>query len=109
MADEEANVICGMVYDNSAGDDIRVTVVATGLNQGQGCVMHAVPGTAAAPVPNGVQPLLPMRGQDVESGRVASRRTGTDDSEGYEPIFSGGNSVDPSNLDLPAFLRRQAD
>jgi cell division protein FtsZ len=31
MADEDANIICGMVYDQSAGDEMRVTVVATGL------------------------------------------------------------------------------
>jgi len=33
MADEDANIICGMVYDEECGDEIRVTVVATGLNQ----------------------------------------------------------------------------
>jgi len=32
MADEDANIICGMVYDKDVGDEIRVTVVATGLN-----------------------------------------------------------------------------
>jgi len=108
MADDDANVICGMVYDNSAGDDIRVTVVATGLNNGAGSVMHAVPSGVIAPIP-GVQPVLPMPGQNGGAGRIGTRRTGTDDNDGYEPIFTDGNSVDPSNLDLPAFLRRQAD
>ncbi len=108
MADEDANVICGMVYDNNAGDEIRVTVVATGLNSGQGVVMEAVPGGRKAPVlPSvGEQPQLPMGGAD--SGR--RRRTGTDDQEtgGIDPIFGGGD-IDVGDLDLPAFLRRQAD
>jgi len=109
MADDDANVICGMVYDNSAGDEIRVTVVATGLNNG--VVMTAVPGGAAVtPVVSGSQPVLPMAaGKDAASGRIATRRTGTDDSDGYESIFGGGNAADPTNLDLPAFLRHQAD
>jgi len=109
MADDDANVICGMVYDNSAGDEIRVTVVATGLNNG--VIMTAVPGGVVAPIAIGTQPPLPMqRGQDVASGRIATRRTGTDDSDGgYDAIFGGGNAADPSNLDLPAFLRHQAD
>jgi len=32
MADEDANIICGMVYDQDSDDSIRVTVVATGLS-----------------------------------------------------------------------------
>ncbi|MDX8413156.1 MAG: cell division protein FtsZ [Mariprofundales bacterium] len=109
MADDDANVICGMVYDNSAGDEIRVTVVATGLNNG--VVMSAVPGGAAVtPAASGSQQVISMAaGKDAASGRITTRRTGTDDSDGYESIFGGGNVTDSTNLDLPAFLRHQAD
>ncbi|MDX8393427.1 MAG: cell division protein FtsZ [Mariprofundales bacterium] len=31
VTDDDANVICGMVYDESLGEEVRVTVVATGL------------------------------------------------------------------------------
>ena len=106
MADDDANVICGMVYDNNAGDEIRVTVVATGLSNGDAVKMMPIAGGATAQAPS-VQPDLPMQGGQARgTGRMRGRRTGTDD---YEPIFTGSDGVDPSNLDLPAFLRRQAD
>ncbi|SFK39651.1 cell division protein FtsZ [Nitrosomonas aestuarii] len=95
---EDATIIIGTVIDESMSEDLRVTMVATGLGN-----VHS----------QGKKPLS-----------VIHSRTGTDDREGYmssdEPavIRTGRRSnatvaamrqsgVDP--MDIPAFLRRQAD
>lgn len=118
FASEDATVVIGTVIDPSMGDEIRVTVVATGLGEiraqemrppkaVEGLGMRAVAGSAssvqhsyrqesrpAAPVPqvNRVRP--PMSHTMPQSGGFA-KAVGAEDSMDY--------------LDIPAFLRRQAD
>ncbi|MDR4516399.1 MAG: cell division protein FtsZ [Nitrosomonas sp.] len=96
---EDATIIIGTVIDESMNEDLRVTMVATGLGN-----VHSQ---------QGKKPLS-----------VVHSRTGTDDREGLliseEPavIRTGRRNdatvaamrqsgVDP--MDIPAFLRRQAD
>ncbi|HEU0230223.1 MAG TPA: cell division protein FtsZ [Burkholderiaceae bacterium] len=107
-AAEDATVIFGTAYDESMGENLRVTVVATGL------------GNAIA------RPQL-------VSNRAEARRTGTDDFPmmvGHD--FANSNSDVPAvirkprggnataqvraletagmdHFDIPAFLRKQAD
>ena len=95
---EDATIIIGTVIDENMNEDLRVTMVATGLGN-----VHN----------QGKKPLS-----------VVHSRTGTDDREGYmtsdDPavLRTGRRSdatvaamrqsgVDP--MDIPAFLRRQAD
>ncbi len=74
-ADSSANIIFGAVIDESMGDEVRVTVVATGLNRKSG--RHDHPARAMA-----------GRGSDeAPRGRGSSNASGDDD------------------LDIPAFLR----
>jgi cell division protein FtsZ len=103
---DEALVIVGTVIDDSIGDELRVTMIATGLG---GAVVKAR------------QPRLEVVEQVIE-------RTGTDgigmhvetidyDSLDKTPAVvrrgrtatpaSGASAFDPS--DIPAFLRKQAD
>ncbi len=79
FAAEDATIIYGGVYDDSLGDDLRVTVVATGL------------GPAAA-------------ARVQKSHLVVAQRTGTDN----QPVAAGvGHSIDYSQLDaVPAVIRR---
>ena len=96
---EDATIIIGTVIDENMGDELRVTMVATGLGH------------------------LSSQGQQTKPLTVVHRRTGTDDKEDNfadEPAVmrTGRRSnatvaamrqsgVDP--MDIPAFLRRQAD
>jgi cell division protein FtsZ len=79
FAADDATIIYGGVYDDTLGDELRVTVVATGLGA-----------QAAVKAP---KPQL-----------VVSQRTGTDN----QPVMSsGGAAVDYSQLDaVPAVIRR---
>jgi cell division protein FtsZ len=104
---EEATVIFGTVFDDAMEDNLRVTVVATGLG-----------GKIAK------SPRL------VETVQSYGLRTGTDDRMygdpvaggadlGLPPVFTSGrtrnSTVDAMSAsgvdkyDIPAFLRRQAD
>ncbi len=81
FAAEDAHIIFGAVYDESMGDEIRVTVVATGLGHAQARR----------------QPFEVINTPVVQA-------TGTDGG------FVHGNSVqgiDYSHLDVPAVVRKQ--
>ncbi|HEU4670812.1 MAG TPA: cell division protein FtsZ [Dyella sp.] len=107
FASEDATVVIGTSLDPEMQDDVRVTVVATGLNRA----------TAR-------QPVRPVQTQQVEMRqrpRPVVLRTGT----GNEVVDYAQPEVVPSSrqeaapaksadssfdyLDIPAFLRRQAD
>ena len=101
---EDATVVFGQAYDDALGDELRVTVVATGLGrarakpqlvQAQGLRT----GTDNAPVA-GVGVGNNYQDYDTPAvfrGREASRRVQAMESSGMD------------HLDIPAFLRRQAD
>ncbi|MSQ70412.1 MAG: cell division protein FtsZ [Betaproteobacteria bacterium] len=105
FAADDATIIFGAVYDETMGEELRVTVVATGLGQPQTTrqskPLQVVPqrtGTDnfaiadAAPVFNG----------DLSGVIRSSRR---DRASTIEALANSG--VD--KYDIPAFLRKQAD
>ncbi|MDD4977104.1 MAG: cell division protein FtsZ [Gallionella sp.] len=107
FAAEEATVIVGSVFDDAMGDELRVTVVATGLG---------APVARRQPKPEVV-----YRGEDVY------QRTGTDNhmvssSVNYNELDTPAvmrrgrrETIDAmeksgmDTLDIPSFLRKQAD
>lgn len=80
FAAEEATVIVGSVFDEAMGDELRVTVVATGLG---------TPLARKQPKP-----------EVVYRGEETYQRTGTDN----EPVANA--SVNYNELDTPAVMRR---
>ncbi len=100
---EDASIKVGTVLDPSMSNEIRVTVVATGLSRPQQV-------QAAPPV---VKPLA------VAPQLVPLARTGTDDRPDWKKLERPAyvrqrekDEPDPQSqeyLDIPAFLRRQAD
>lgn len=131
FASEDATVVIGTVLDPDMQDEVRVTVVATGLNRA----------VARQPLPREHGFDQPIRKPQVELVRSQGKRDGTtgmlidEVSDPFNPgqgiaanlrgrvdSGSGGESVaaspapeaadfgnDSSYLDIPAFLRRQAD
>ena len=102
FASPEATVIFGTAYDDSMGDNLRVTVVATGLGRAQSRP-QIVPeplelqrtGTDNMPVGNG---------QDLGVPSVL-RNPRTQASAQVRALETAGME----HYDIPAFLRRQAD
>ncbi|MEN8169476.1 MAG: cell division protein FtsZ [Pseudomonadota bacterium] len=98
FASENATVVVGTVIDPELSDELRVTVVATGLGRGAETV-------AEQPVKLVVNKEDSLS-VDVDYDRPTVLRN-KPKSETSEP--SGGGEVNMDYLDIPAFLRRQAD
>ncbi len=103
-AHDDANIIFGAVIDPALQDELRVTVIATGFSEKKDA--------APAPTPL-VGKLLemsravprPLAATTAGNGAGAWRRRATEARiEGFEEIDAANN-----DLDVPAFLRRQAD
>ena len=104
FAADDAHIIFGAVYDENMGEDIRVTVVATGLGQAQAKRFEVInssinQGTGTdgrfAHGPNIDYSSLDQVPAIVRKGRSAT----------VEALANSG--VD--RYDIPAFLRKQAD
>jgi cell division protein FtsZ len=96
FASENATVVVGTVIDPEMSDELRVTVVATGLGQGNASV-------AGQPVKLVVNKAS---GEEIEVDydRPTVLRN---QAKSGTPAVSDEKSME--YLDIPAFLRRQAD
>jgi cell division protein FtsZ len=110
FAADDATIIYGGVYDDSLGEDLRVTVVATGLGQPIGArqqrpqlVVSQKTGTDNQPLPAiSMQGQAPDYNAMSETPAVFRKR---DRAAQVEALTNSG--VD--KYDIPAFLRKQAD
>ncbi|MCX7084391.1 MAG: cell division protein FtsZ [Methylococcales bacterium] len=99
FASEDAVIKIGMAVDPSLGDEIKVTVVATGMG---------TPVLAAVKAPVNIRRAVAAQVAYEESEKTATRQGVKTDSR--ESRFGAQNkAVDLEYLDIPAFLRRQAD
>jgi cell division protein FtsZ len=102
-AEGDANIIVGAVVDEALGDEIRVTVIATGFDDARSGMQ---PTTSAASVAAGAAPgarpvdLKAYRGGERPSPWRRPRADG---------VRADGLEAMTEDLDIPAFLRRQAD
>ncbi len=94
FASENATVVVGTVIDPEMSDELRVTVVATGLGQGQASV-------AGQPVKLVVN-KSPAEDVEVDYDRPTVLRN-------QAKSESTAEEKNMEYLDIPAFLRRQAD
>ena len=109
LASDDATVVIGTVIDPEIGDDLRVTVVATGLNDSQKkrqpvepvekniqLVRNGTTGQPEAGFNNSAEPLSNNAG----AGKFEPEAETKD-------MFTQDSNID--YLDIPAFLRNQAD
>ena len=100
---KDSTVVMGTVADPNMGEAMRVTVVATGLG-------GAKP-TLAVNNPGGWQRGAARDGLDA-AGPARAGRAGYE-GHGEPPVLqqrvAGGDAIDSEILDIPSFLRRQAD
>ncbi len=110
-ASDDANVVVGCVIDPEMREELRVTVVATGIGRAVAASQHspaearrmtAIAGGRGPRVPTLDDLHVPTyirQQRDAHAHMPAQRRA----------VGDGLNVEDPSLLDIPAFLRRQAD
>jgi cell division protein FtsZ len=92
-AHEEANIIFGAVIDESLQDEVRITVIATGFTERK---------LESSPSSTKVLELPPRPSRAPAPGPSWRRRLSDARAE-------GGEAPMEEDLDVPAFLRRQAD
>ncbi|MFL6547977.1 MAG: cell division protein FtsZ [Povalibacter sp.] len=106
-ASEDANVVVGCVIDPEMREDIRVTVVATGI--GRPAVQQVAPPTDArkmTAIAGGRGGRVPTLDDLHVPTYIRQQRDG---QPTRRAVGDGLNVEDTSMLDIPAFLRRQAD
>jgi len=98
FASDDATVVVGTVIDPDITDELRVTVVATGLGAARAAVTKPVE-TAAPQIEIVKKPV------DIDYDEPTVIRNGRNTD--HKQVANGDVNMD--YLDIPAFLRRQAD
>ncbi|MFG6488808.1 cell division protein FtsZ [Roseateles sp. BYS78W] len=128
-ASEEAHVIFGTAYDETLGDALRVTVIATGLTAGRarqqaplqvvqtqqvvrngtdGMAMPVLTQAVAMATPTAAQANVGLGLGDFANANVPSVwRHGRSGSAAAKVEALSSNGMD--EIEIPAFLRKQAD
>jgi cell division protein FtsZ len=105
FADDDATVVVGTVIDPELDEELRVTVVATGLGERAAQRAARTDEPKMRLVDNDAKERMPSDYRDLDQPahlrhkRSATGATGNNDS----------TAADLDYLDIPAFLRRQAD
>ncbi len=110
FADEDATIIVGSVFNPEISDQLRVTVVATGLTPPMAKTgpSKVIQGGASTP-PVGKDGTPDYTALDLPVAvRGASGRT-RGGASAAAPDLATAPELDHDFLDVPAFLRRQAD
>jgi cell division protein FtsZ len=114
VASEDATVVIGTVVDPEMQDELRVTVVATGLGravareqarpepQQEPAAMRLVKSDVERREPRHADNYRELDRQPVSAGRKEPRTSG-------RGFLDAVRDKDLEYLDIPAFLRRQAD
>lgn len=131
-AHEDAKIFFGTVFDEDAGDEMRITVIATGIGETAGNSSRAEDGkrvidlgnargsTSNASLPGSAvrRPYVPYHGDDKNI--PAYLRRGGKSEHGLPiqaqnkvlKVAAGGGEdfiFDEEEFEIPSFLRRQAD
>jgi cell division protein FtsZ len=101
---EEANIIWGTAIDDSMGDELRVTVVATGINPKEERVV--IDFNRMRP---GLADLKPDREKDRETPTFTRQGKEIDKYGPRRPAKAPEYYFDEEELEVPTFIRKGAD
>lgn len=107
---EDADIIWGAVVDDSLGSEVRITVIATGIDAGpeagkRGIVRDA---TLRGKIRDITRADLESA-VDLDEPTFIRRRKAANEDSGAEYRGYKGLVIDSSDLDIPTFLRKKAD
>ena len=110
---ENADIIWGTAVDDSLGDEIRVTVIATGIGSAAPQVETSkTVRTLDPPLRGRIRDVTPadLEGMvDYDEPTFIRRKQAVGDPEGFDYGGYKGIVVDNNDLDIPTFLRKKAD
>lgn len=104
FASDNATVVIGTAIDPSLGDELRVTVVVTGLGQ-SAVSLDTRPKLVEAPA----AVAAPSRSSPGETDWNSLETPAVNRRGGAQAATAAAVASNPDYLDIPAFLRRQAD
>jgi cell division protein FtsZ len=106
-ADEDANIIFGSVIDERLGDEVKITVIATGFDQARAQRPASRPVQLSVPLPVAARavppaPLAPAS-RPPETPAIRARPAPATVKVGARAVFQPG---DEDQFDIPTFLRK---
>jgi cell division protein FtsZ len=102
---EEAEIFWGTSVDDTLGDEMRVTVIATGIGKAPEVVNEM-----EQPLRGKIRDITPEdKFIDYEEPTFIRQKKAVGESSGAYYRGNSGVIVDDSELDVPTFLRRKAD
>jgi len=101
---EEANIIWGTAIDESMGDELRVTVVATGINPKEERVVLDFGRIRAE-----MSEVKPDRSEDRETPTFVRKGKEIDKYGPRRPAKPPEYYFDEEELEVPTFIRKGAD
>jgi cell division protein FtsZ len=101
-ADDEANIIFGVVVDGAVADELRVTVIATGFGSRKEHLVDELGQVSPVPLSLVDERSLPAYVRKKKHERAQKAATGMGKIESF-------SDFEEDRFDLPTFLRNQAD
>jgi cell division protein FtsZ len=104
---EDAEIFWGTSVDDSMGDEMRVTVIATGIGQESETeepVAATLRGKIRDITPGDLENIV-----DYDEPTFIRQKKAVGESSGAVYRGTGGTIIADSELDIPTFLRRKAD
>ena len=111
-ADPQANIIVGQVINTDMGDELTVTVIATGFEQGESMLRFPSANQPTLVVEPIKAPALVSVAVDNGGGKKADdldRPTYLRQQEATRTVPGNGNLLVDDDWDVPTFLRKRAD
>jgi cell division protein FtsZ len=110
-ADEEANIIVGQVINQEIGDELVVTVIATGFEHGEDSAKNHVSADRAARPPRAGQQVLAAvsAGVSEKPARDLDRPAFLRKLSEQRDLKERVGLLPDDEWDVPTFLRKQAD
>ncbi|MBL0700029.1 MAG: cell division protein FtsZ [Desulfosarcina sp.] len=107
---EDADIIFGTAVDESLGDEMRVTVIATGINSGEEIkTSRNYQNTIARGKVRDLTPADRHHAVNYDTPTFIRRQEAVGESGGASYRGFKGIVLDSDDLDSPTFLRRKAD
>lgn len=107
LASDDATVVIGTVIEPDMGDEMRVTVVATGL--GEHAAKKEEPPMKLVRTGTDDMPMQESSNPSSQTSPTPNLRGGAQASTEAKPEQTFGEQKELDWLDIPAFLRNQAD
>jgi len=107
--DREANIIFGAVIDERLGEEVVITVIATGFEQERPAAQPVVRQTALPSVTSREAPVRELHSKPKPAVGAAFLRHGTASRDTADRPSDRTMLASEDEWDVPTFLRRQAD